>query len=101
MLQEFKNEPILDFSLDANRKKQAEGLELVRSQLGREYDLIIGDARLKAPGKFRSINPSKKSEVIGGFQEGTPEHARQAIEAAAEAFHSWKHIQAKERADLL
>src|SRR5881409_967880 len=101
MLPEFKNETILDFSLDANRKKQADGLELVRSQLGREYDLIIGDARLKAPMKFKSINPSKKSEVIGVFQEGTPENARQAIEAAAGAFDSWKQLEAQERADLL
>ena len=68
MLAEFKNEPVLDFNQEANRKQQAEALMLVQSQLGREYDLIIGEERLKSGKTFKSINPSKKSEVVGIFQ---------------------------------
>jgi hypothetical protein len=47
MIAEFKNEAALDFGLESNRKKQLQALELVRSRLGREYDLIIGGESLK------------------------------------------------------
>ena len=67
-LAEFKNEPVLDFSQESNRKKQAEALALIQSQLGREYDLIIGAERLQSGKTFQSINPSRKSEVVGYFQ---------------------------------
>src|SRR5436309_3720735 len=101
MPSEFKNEPVLDFAQESTRRQQCDALELVQSQLGREHDLIIGDQRLKVSAKFTSINPSRRSEVIGVFQEGTPEHACLAIETAFEAFHTWKRLPAEERAGLL
>src|SRR5438093_7379907 len=101
MLPEFKNEPVLDFAQESTHRKQRDGLELVQSQVGREYDLIIGDQHLKASAKFTSINPSKRSEVIGVFQEGMPEHAARAVEAAYETYQTWKRASAREGADLL
>ena len=101
MLPEFKNEPVLDFAQESTHRKQCDGLELVQSQLGREYDLIIGDRRLKVSAKFTSINPSKRSEVIGVFQEGMPEHAARAVEAAYETYQTWKRASARERAEIL
>lgn len=101
MLAEFKNEPVLDFSLESNRKKQADALALVQSQLGREYDLIIGAERLKSGKTFTSINPGRKTEVVGVFQSATAEQTVYAIEAASRAFEDWKRIPANERADVL
>ena len=101
MLPEFKNEPVLDFAQESTHRKQRDALELVQSQLGREYDLIIGDRRLKVSAKFTSINPSKRSEVIGVFQEGMPEHAARAVEAAYETYQTWKRASARERAEIL
>jgi len=101
MLPEFKNEPVLDFAQESTHRKQRDGLELVQSQVGREYDLIIGDQHLKASAKFTSINPSKRSEVIGVFQEGMPEHAARAVEAAYETYQTWKRASARERAEIL
>ena len=101
MLPEFKNEPVLDFAQESTHRKQRDALELVQSQLGREYDLIIGDQHLKASAKFTSINPSKRSEVIGVFQEGMPEHAARAVEAAYETYQTWKRASARERAEIL
>jgi 1-pyrroline-5-carboxylate dehydrogenase len=98
---EFKNELVLDFSQESNHKKQADALALVQSQLGREYDLIIGGEHFKSGRTFKSINPSKKSEVIGIFQSATPEQAAQAIDIAARTFEKWKKVPAKERADVL
>src|SRR5881409_2282886 len=101
MLPEFKNEPVLDFTQESTHRKQCDGLELVQSQLGREHDLIIGDQRLKVSAKFTSINPSRRSEVIGVFQEGMPEHAARAVDAAYETFQTWKRAPAQERAEIL
>ncbi len=101
MPSEFKNEPVLDFSQESNRKRQAEALALIQSQLGSEYDLIIGAERLKSGKTFRSINPSRKSEVVGVFQSATAEQAAKAIDVASRTFEQWKRVPAQERADVL
>jgi 1-pyrroline-5-carboxylate dehydrogenase len=98
---EFKNEPVLDFSLESNRKRQSEALTLVQSQLGREYELIVGTERFKSKNTFRSINPSRKSETVGVFQSATHEQAVKAVETAVKAFDAWKNTPALERADML
>ncbi len=101
MLPEFKNEPMLDFSQETNRQKQMEALQFVQCELGREYDLILGGERLKAPRTFTSINPGRKTEVVGTFQSASVEQACKAVEVAAAAFETWKRVPAAERADLL
>jgi 1-pyrroline-5-carboxylate dehydrogenase len=101
MPSEFKNEPVLDFSLEPNRTRQSEALALIQSQLGREYDLIIAGERFKSNQTFRSINPSKKSEVVGVFQSASPDQAFHAIEVAGRAFEKWKRVPAQERAEIL
>lgn len=101
MNSEFKNESVLDFNQAANRSNQLKALELVRSQLGRQYDLVIGGKRFISSRTFRSINPSKKSEIIGIFQNADPEQASQAVDAATHAFETWKRFSAQHRADIL
>ncbi len=101
MPQEFKNEPVLDFAQESNVKRQLEALQRVQSMLGREYDLIIGGERLKGPKTFTSINPSKKSQVVGVFQSASSDQAIQALEAAADAFQKWSRVAAEKRAECL
>jgi 1-pyrroline-5-carboxylate dehydrogenase len=98
---EFKNELVLDFSQESNRKKQAEALALVQSQLGREYNLILGEDQVELGKTFQSINPSKKSEVIGIFQAATSEQAIRAVDVAAQTFEKWKRVPAHDRAEVL
>ena len=101
MLPEFKNEPSLDFTLESNAKKQLEALQMVQSRLGREYDLLIGAERLKGPKTFSSINPGKKSQIVGVFQSASADQAIQAVEVASEAFKSWSRVPVQDRAELL
>jgi 1-pyrroline-5-carboxylate dehydrogenase len=101
MLTEFKNESLMDFSQDSIRKRQTEALQQVQSQLGREHDLIIGAERIKADKKFRSVNPSRKSEIIGIFQSATVEQTVYAIGVAGQAFEKWRWTPARERAEVL
>jgi 1-pyrroline-5-carboxylate dehydrogenase len=101
MTDDFRNEPLTDFSEDPARTRMLEALAYVRHSLGLEYDLVIGGERLKAPAKIRSLNPARPSEVVGVFQRATSELAAQAIEVAFERFQSWQFTPADERSRYL
>ncbi len=98
---EFRNEPFTDFSKDENAQAMRAALAKVKSELGREYPLVIGGERIKTEAKLESINPANRTEVVGRFQKATKELATQAVEAAYAAFQTWKKTSAEERANLL
>ncbi len=97
----FKNEPLTDFSNPRNRKAQEAAIQKIRSEIGKEYPLVIGGERIFAQEKFDSYNPSKPSEVVGVFQKGTAEHANKAMEVALATFEEWKNVPPKKRAEYL
>ncbi|MEO0249397.1 MAG: aldehyde dehydrogenase family protein, partial [candidate division WOR-3 bacterium] len=97
----FQNQPYTDFSLPENAKAMRDAIARVRADAGKEYPLIIGGERITANEKFQSINPSKKDEVLGVFQKGTPELTAKAVETAAKAFESWKRTKPETRAVVL
>ena len=98
---EFSNEPLVDFSKPENRRAMEEALKKVAGEFGREYPMYIGGQVITTAGKRSSTNPSHPSQVIGVFQTATAEMAARAIEAAYEAFDSWKRVPAEERAECL
>lgn len=101
MITEFRNEPFTDFSKEENRAAFAAALAKVESQLGKEYDLIIGSERIKTEKKIASLNPSNKSEIVGHVSKATQELAEKAIQAAASTFEFWKAIPGEHRARYL
>ena len=46
-------------------------------------------------------NPANWDEVVGIFQKSTPDDVNMAIDAAAEAFKSWRLVPAPKRAEIL
>ncbi|MFZ0063144.1 MAG: L-glutamate gamma-semialdehyde dehydrogenase [Pyrinomonadaceae bacterium] len=98
---EFRNEPFTDFSKQENANAMRAALAKVKSELGREYPLVIGGERIKTDGKLDSLNPANRTEVVGRFQKATKELAIRAVEAAYETFQTWKKTSAEERANLL
>ena len=101
MATEFRNEPLTDFSKEENAAAMGAAIEKVKSELGREYPLVIGGERIKTENKFDSINPANRSQVVGKFQKATKELANRAVEAAYETFQPWRNVPAEERAQLL
>ncbi|HET9837444.1 MAG TPA: L-glutamate gamma-semialdehyde dehydrogenase [Candidatus Angelobacter sp.] len=97
----FKNEPATDFSNPENARRMREALVKVRAELGREYDMVIGDRLIKTQEKIKTINPAKPSEVVGVFQSAGREHVEPAVQAALAAFENWKRTTVEERASLL
>lgn len=98
---EFKNEPFVDFSKPENRRAMEEALRKVASEFGREYPMYIGGQKVTTTAKMTSTNPSRPSQVLGVVQSASAENANQAVEAAAEAFESWKRVPAEQRAECL
>lgn len=97
----FENEPSLDFSKPANRRKQEAALAALRAALGKEYPIIIGGEKIFTEEKFKSYNPARPSEVLGVFQKGNASLATRAIETAAAKFEEWKRVPPRKRAELL
>ncbi len=73
---EFQNEPFTDFKDPENARKMKAALDLVGSQLGHEYDLIIGGHRLKTEGKIHSLNPARPAQVVGVTRRPGPSMPR-------------------------
>ena len=97
----FKNEPLVDFSKPAHRKRQESAIASLRESLGREYPIVIGGERVIASQKFSSFNPSRSAEVVGLFQKGDADIAGKAMNAALSAFDSWKSVPFAARAACL
>jgi 1-pyrroline-5-carboxylate dehydrogenase len=97
----FRNEPFVDFSQHHNAHAMREALTRVGDQLGHEYPLIIGGERVKTSGKIESRNPARPVQIVGIHQKAGAEHAEQAVQAALQAFETWKFVSTEERASLL
>jgi 1-pyrroline-5-carboxylate dehydrogenase len=97
----FKNEPLTDFGQAENARKMKAALTKVRAELGREYDMVIGEKLIKTTEKIKSVNPAKPSEIVGVFQSAGREHVEPAIQAAQQAFETWKRTSVEQRASLL
>ena len=97
----FRNEPFTDFKNPEIARGMRAALEAVRSQLGREYDLVIGGERFRTGEKIRSLNPANPAQVVGIHQKAGGGHAEQAMQAALTAFESWSRASVADRVSLL
>ena len=97
----FVNEPITDYRQPENVRGMRQAIEKVRTQLGREYDLIIGGEPIRTNEKIVSVNPANPSEVIGIHQKAGLEHVEPAMQAALAAFAQWQYAPVAERTGVL
>src|SRR6202045_2755364 len=98
---EFTNEPFVDFSNPENKRAMRAALKKVEGEFGREYPMYIGGEKIITTEKMTSTNPSHPKQVIGVFQTATAEHAKQAVEASAKAFETWKRGPAEKGVEML
>jgi len=97
----FVNEAFLDFTDASIKRQMQDALATVESELGREYDLIIGGRRIQTTGKIRSVNPARPAQLVGIHQMADAEHAEPAMQAAQKAFATWSTTPVEERVALL
>ena len=100
-LADFRNEALTDFAKPENRRRMQEALDKVRAELGRDCPLVIAGRRVTEGERWKSVNPSRPGEIVGAFPKAAQEHAGQAIQAANEAFETWKRTPPEQRAGWL
>jgi len=101
MPSEFKNETFTDFSDSANVEAFKKALAQIESEFGKEYDLVIGGKKKKTGAQIRSIDPSNPDNVVGVVAKAGREEADEAMNAALEAFETWRFVSPADRAEYL
>jgi 1-pyrroline-5-carboxylate dehydrogenase len=72
-------------------------LAALKSELGREYPMLIAGQERHALEKFKKMSPINKEWHLGTFQRGTTLDAKDAIAAARAAFPAWSALPWKKR----
>lgn len=98
---EFRNEPLTDFSKEENAVAMRAAIDKVQRELGREYPLVIGGERIDTGSTLDSINPARRTQLVGRFHKATKELANRAVETAHETFKTWSRVPVDERAELI
>ena len=76
-------------------------LAALKSELGREYPMLIGGQERHALEKFKKLSPINRDWLLGTFQKGTTLDAKDAIAAARSAFPAWSALPWKKRVAYL
>jgi RHH-type proline utilization regulon transcriptional repressor/proline dehydrogenase/delta 1-pyrroline-5-carboxylate dehydrogenase len=100
-LEPFKNFPPADFTIPEQRQAFPMATDKVRQNLGQTYPLFINGQDIRTDDVMDSLNPADPDELIGRVcQAGVPE-VDQAIDAAYQAWLSWRDVPHQQRADVL
>ena len=76
-------------------------IERVKGTLGRTYPMYINGEAVTAGEQFDDRSPIDTRILLGRFQQGGREHARQAVDAARAAAPAWAATPWKERVRML
>ena len=102
---DFRNEPVLDFSLPEEATRFQKALESVRgkAQRGelRAVPLIGGKEHLEGTTVTSSLNPSQSTEALGEVHFASIPHATDALAVLSKGQHEWAHTSFEYRAELL
>jgi len=97
----FVNERFSNFDDPAVAAKMQQAIDRVRTQLGRDYPLVIGGKKVTSDKFITSLNPSDPDQVVGRVAAATQAHAEEAMQAALKTFESWRKVSAEDRATVL
>src|SRR4030095_14887843 len=72
-----------------------------KSNLGKEYGMLIDGKDVLSDEKFDDHSPVNTDWVLARMQEGTPSHSQAAIAAACKAFPAWSRTPWQKRVQLV
>jgi 1-pyrroline-5-carboxylate dehydrogenase len=78
-----------------------EALVQVKTNLGKEYGMIINNKDTFAEAKFENRSPANTNVVLGIFQRGNREDAEKALQSARDAFPKWSQLKWRDRVAIL
>ena len=97
----FHNEPHTDFSREASRHAMTQAIERVKRQLGQSFSFPVPSTVGPLKDELVSTNPSRPDEVVARVPCYSPAELEPVIQAAGEAFASWRATPAGTRAEYL
>jgi RHH-type proline utilization regulon transcriptional repressor/proline dehydrogenase/delta 1-pyrroline-5-carboxylate dehydrogenase len=97
----FRNFPMVDFTLAAERTAFPAAIERVRARTGGTVPLFINGQAVETGDFLDSYNPANPAEIIGRVCQAGVNEVDRAIEAAATAYLSWRDVAPEERAAVL
>src|SRR2546425_10692216 len=90
------------FADESVHPKYEAALEKFSRELGRHYPMYIGESEVRSKaGEFEHRSPIDTKVVVGYFQIGTAQHAREAIEETAKSFARWSETPWWERVRII
>lgn len=101
LLPPFVNEPLIDFTIPANRQGFVDGLATVRATAGRTLPLFINGKAVETADRIATVNPARPSEVIAEVCQAGREEIDAALAAAQAAFPAWRDTSPADRAMIL
>lgn len=97
----YQTEPLTDFSVAQNQAAYRAALAKVEASLGKTYPLIIGGRHVETKKTYTSKNPADYRQAVGHIHQGGLAEAELAMDAALQAFETWKKVAPSVRADVL
>ncbi len=97
----FKNEPICDYSLDANVKAAERAIRALEGGLDGYHPALIGGRSVETAKSIVSLCPALPDRVVGRAASCTRAHVDEAIAEARKAFASWARTDPEIRAETL
>jgi RHH-type proline utilization regulon transcriptional repressor/proline dehydrogenase/delta 1-pyrroline-5-carboxylate dehydrogenase len=98
----FINAANTDFSIAANRARQAAALqEFAGSRLGKKWPVIINGKKIADRPFLPSVNPARPAQVVGYWAKGTVQDAEDAVAASVAFFPKWRATPVEDRARML
>jgi RHH-type proline utilization regulon transcriptional repressor/proline dehydrogenase/delta 1-pyrroline-5-carboxylate dehydrogenase len=98
---QFRNEPLLDFSMAGNRDAMDRALRAIKERREKKYPLYIGGRDVTTAGDIVSRNPARPGEIIGRVSSASRQEADAAIGEALRAAPSWRKTSPEKRAGYL
>ncbi|MGY2893034.1 L-glutamate gamma-semialdehyde dehydrogenase [Deinococcus sp. UYEF24] len=97
----FEHAPYFDFTDPQVAQAQKDAFALVRARhVGQTFPLLIGGAEASGSGTFGVTNPGDTREQVWHFQNASAAQLEQAVQAAQDAFQSWRFSEPLQRATV-
>jgi len=100
-LARFNNFPAVDFTLEEEREAFPAAIAKVRASMGKNIPLFINGQEVTTSDTLDSYNPANPNEIVGTVCQAGVEEVDRAIEAASEAYVSWRDVAPEKRAMVL
>ncbi|MBC7881510.1 MAG: bifunctional proline dehydrogenase/L-glutamate gamma-semialdehyde dehydrogenase, partial [Anaerolineae bacterium] len=97
----FRNIPDQDFTIPGEQEKLAQALKSVRSQFGKVYNPVIAGKPQTGLEQISVYNPADPNIYLGAWGKATVVQADLAVNAARNAWNTWRHTSSQERSQYL